>query len=295
MSDTLVSPEIYTPPGCKPLSEIGDAQIRVGLQGPAFSGKTTAALTFPNPIILSIDRKVSAHSHRSDVILIPFHDVTFVDKIVKRDGLQAPPNRKDALIRWLSTEGIKLKSNQTLILDHSTGIEENFHIWFNFNENELASTKNGMIDSFVRWNMAKAYFEELHSCLKSVPANVIYICHETPKYDKEGKDTGKLRPLLAGQSGDKLGQNLTDFFRSIPIAKPKNPEAVKKFKEVWRLSDSTYEEWITSTDTAHETIYLWQTQADDVCDCGTNSLFNSPKYVIANHKTFLKYRKTKTT
>lgn len=294
MSDTL-SQDIYIPPNCKPLSEIGDSQIRIGIQGPPFGGKTTASLTFPNPIVLSFDRKVSAHTHRKDVIIVPFHDVAFVERYAKRAGLQAPVNRKDALPIWLNTEGVKLKSNQTLIVDGSTGIEENFHIWYNFHEDDLATTKSGNIDGLVRWDMAKSYFEEIHTCLKSVPANVIYICHEVDAVDKEGKPNGKVRPLLSGQPGRKLGGNLTDLFRAITIPKPLDDTQRDKLKKWAKIDNIVLEEWIKSTPDDHQTIYLWQTCADDVCECGTSSLTGVPKYVIASYKTFEKYRKNKTT
>lgn len=47
--------ELYIPPGCTTLDKIEDSQIRVGIQGPPFSGKTTAALTFPNPVAASFE------------------------------------------------------------------------------------------------------------------------------------------------------------------------------------------------------------------------------------------------
>ena len=287
---TLPAPKIYTPPWCGSLAELPDGQIRCGIQGPPFEGKTTAALTFPNPIILSFDRKVTAHNHRTDVILVPFHDVGFVDKIVKRDGILAPPNRKEALIKWLNTEGIKLTTDQTLILDGSTGIEESYHLWFKQNESALAVGRDGSINSFAEWKYKNNYFEELHSCLKSVPCNVIYITHEAPDRDKKGELNGKIRPLLTGQSGDKLAGNFTDFFRAIAISKPATPEQRKKVMDWGKIDEGTLNEWIASTPSDHSTVYLWQTQSDELCDCGTSSMRGCPKYVIASYKTFSKYR-----
>lgn len=296
MTTTPTQDEIYRPPGCPRLSDIPPEQIRVGIQGPPFEGKTTASLTFPNPIILSVDRKVSAHTHRDDVILIPFHDTTFVDTIVKRPGTKAPPQRKEALITWLQTEGIKLKRNQTLILDGSTGIEEEYHIWYKFNELELAVVSgSGKIDSFVEWNLKKKYFEELHLCLKSVPANVVYICHETADRDKKGELNGKVRPLLTGQSGDKLGGNLTDLFRAMAVSKPRDKEQGDKLMKWAGIDATTLAEWVASTPPVCQTIYLWQTQADELCDCGTSSMLNAPKYVLAHYNSFLKYGKKQTT
>lgn len=291
---TQPTPKIYVPPKCSMLSDLGDSQIRLGLQGAPFSGKTTASLSFPNPIILSFDRKVSAHKHRTDVVLVPFHDVKFVS-LYASWGQTEPVNRKDALTTWLRKEGIKVDASQTLILDGATTIEESFHSWFSYHESSLALTAKGEIDSFVRWNMAKEYFEELHLCLKSVPCNVIFICHENPITDKQGRDTGKFRPLLAGQSGNKFGGNLTDLFRSWAIDKPKTEERFKEMCKKFVLTESEGKEWCASTPDDHATIYLWQTQSDDICDCGTSSLKHQPKFVIASYNAFLKYRKPITT
>lgn len=295
MTQPTQDEQIYRPPGCPRLSDIPPEQIRAGIQGPPFEGKTTASLTFPNPIILSIDRKVSAHTHRDDVILIPFHDVKFVNSVVPKDGINAPVNRKEALIKWLSTEGTKLSRQQTLILDGSTGIEEEYHIWYKFHEQELALSKTGQIDSFVEWNLKKKYFEELHLCLKSVPANVVYICHETADRDKKGELNGKVRPLLTGQSGDKLGGNLTDLFRAMAVSKPRDKEQGDKLMKWAGIDAGTLAEWVASTPPICQTIYLWQTQADELCDCGTSSMLNAPKYVLAHYNSFLKYGKKQTT
>lgn len=288
---TQPTPKIYMPPSCSMLSSLGDSQIRLGLQGAPFSGKTTASLTFPNPIILSFDRKVSAHRHREDVILVPFHDVQFVGKYASWAQVE-PVNRKDALLAWLRKEGVKIGPTQTLIIDGITAVEESFHSWFGHHESSLAVTKKGEIDSFVRWNMLKNYFEEIHLCCKSVPSNVIFICHETPLYDKDGKWSGKFRPLLAGQSGDKFGGNLTDFFRSHAIAKPKTPDEVKRFTDKFAMGNVELgKQYVDSTPSDHETVYLLQTQEDDLCDCGTSSLKGQPKFILPSYTDFSKYRK----
>jgi hypothetical protein len=294
-TDTIVTqptPQIYIPPKCGMLSEIGDSQIRLGLQGPGFSGKTTGSLTFPNPAIVSLNRKVNAHKHRTDVVLIPFHDPKFVAGYASW-GQQEPINRKDALIAWLRKEGVKMSPSQSLILDGASDIEESFHSWFSYHEVELAMSKrSGEIDERVRWNMAKSYFEELHLCLKSVPCNVIFICHETAVYDKDGKATGKVRPLLSGQPGDKFNTNLTDFFRSWAISKPKTDDERKRFTDKFAMAKTDLgKQYIESTPSDHETIYLWQTQGDDIVDAGTSSLKGQPKFILPTYTDFCKYRK----
>ena len=60
--------EQYIPKGAVSLNTITvKPQIRLGLQGYSGTGKTWAALTFPNPIVLNLDRGLGAHTGRSDV------------------------------------------------------------------------------------------------------------------------------------------------------------------------------------------------------------------------------------
>lgn len=286
MNDTI---PLYTPKGCSTLDKLGDSQIRAAIQGPAFSGKTTAALTFPNPVALSFDRKVTAHKHRTDVIIVPFFDNDFVDSVVKRAGVINPPNRKDALIHWLETEGLGLTKDQTLIVDNCSEIEKAYHVWFDVNKH-LAITKGGEKNEFIEWRLKNDYFDELHTCFKALKCNVIFIAHEAPDRDKKGELNGKFRPILTGQSGDKLGSNFTDYFRAIAITKPVTPDQQKKVKDWAGIDDATLKEWIASVPALHQTIYLWQTQEDEQCDCGTSSLRNCPKYILADYKSFNKYR-----
>lgn len=280
---------IYRPTGCLALSELPhEPQIRVGLQSPPFGGKTTAALTFPNPVVLSFDQKLGAHHHRSDVIEVPFWDGFFVDKIVKRDGLQSPPNRKDALLKWLGTEAIKLTRDQTLVIDGSTGIQTSFHVQYNLNP---VITKSGEIDGFAEWKFKAQYFGELVSMIKALKCHVVYICHESPDRDKKGELTGGVRPLLTGQFGDELASHFTDFFRSITVPKPSAEKYEDFKKKIAGGSDSFAKELIASTPEDHETIYLWRTQSDQYVKCGTSSMFNAPKFIIANYSSFARYRK----
>lgn len=280
--------QIYTPAGCSTLDVLEDGQVRCGIQGPGFSGKTTAALTFPNPIVASFDRKVTAHTYRTDVINVPFYDGEFCDKIVRRNGLQTPPNRRDALLKWLSTEGLKLTPSQTLLMDNSTGIEEAFHTQYWLSP---VISKSGEVDSFAEWRQKVDFFGDLHSAFKALRCNVVYLTHEAPDRDKKGEINGKVRPLLTGQAGDKLIANFTDWFASITINKPITSDQGDKIMKWAGIDKSTLEEWIASTPATHQTIYLWQTTSDDLRSCGTTTLHNVPKYVLANYSSFAKYRR----
>lgn len=285
-----MSDDIYKPPGCETLDKLPDGQIRFGIQGPPFSGKTTAALTFPNPIILSFDRKTNAHIARADVINVPFYDPLYVDTIVKRDGIQCPCNRKDALLVWLDKHGSKLSNLQTLIIDGNTGIDEAYQDWWKQNP-QLGYTQGGQVNKFKEFTLKNEFFADIHVALKALKCHVVYICHETPERDKSGELTGKVRPLLSGQAGDKLASNMTDFLRAIVVSKPKNDEQVKKCKEWAGIDDATLKEWIASTPPHCQSIYLWQTQEDEIFDGGTSSMFAAPKFILANYNSFAKYKR----
>lgn len=279
---------LYVPKGASLIKDLPPSQIRVVIQGPPFSGKTTAALTFPNPVVLSFDRKVSAHKHRDDVVVVPFYSPEFVDSLVKRPSPITPTNRKEALIKWLESEGLNITPEQTLIIDNCSEVEKSFHVWFD-NNKHLAITKDGDFNQYKEWDLKIDYFDSLHTALKACHCHVVFIAHETPQRNKKGELTGKNKPLLSGQSGDKLGGNFTDYFRATTITKPTTEDQFKKTVEWARTDLSTVKDWCSKVG-QHDTIYLWQTCADEECDCGTSSMRGCPKYVYASYESFLKYK-----
>lgn len=287
-------PALYKPKGSIYLSEIEDSSIRLGIQGAPFSGKTTAALTFPNPVIISFDKKISAHLHRTDVPLIPFYNPAFVDTIIKRAGTQAPPETKDAIIKWLQTEGLKLSHEQTLLVDGLTGIEDWFHIWYKYNENELALSKKGEFNKFVQWDLKKQFFTELWNAFKAMSCDIVMVTHEQDDRNKDGSYNGKIKPLLTGQAADKMCGNFTDWVRQLVISKPKDEESLTKIMAKYGVSKATVKEWCDATPTEYGSIHLWQTQGDDILDGGCSSLENTPKFILSNYKTLLRYKKNKT-
>jgi len=248
-------------------------------------------LTFPNPVIASFDKKLNQHLHRTDVIQVPFWSDDFVNSIVERPGTEAPVNRKDALTKWLETDAQNLTSTQSLIIDGSTFVEESYHKWFKYNEHELALAKSGKINDYAEWNYKKSYFEDLFNVFKTLKCNIIYICHESPDRDDKGRLNGKLRPLMTGQVGDKMAGNFTDWFRMKVCDKPTTKEARDELKKRAGIDDETLEEWIKSVPENYMAIHLLQTQDDDMFSGGSSSLFNAPKFVLANYSVFNKYKR----
>lgn len=285
---------IYKPPGSSSLDKAPVApQVRLGLQGYPGVGKTWEALTSPNPIVMNLDRGLGAHVGREDVIDVPFYSPSFVDSIIKRDGLRAPPNRKDAILIWLASEAMKLSSSQTLIIDSCTQLQNAHLAQYNLNPK---ITKSGKVDDFGLYADKLSYFGEVCEQLKLLPCNVIFLSHETAARDTEGDLNGQVRPLLSGQFGDQLSSHFTDWFRCHAVAKPESEDTKKRFLEkICFGSKELMEELINSTKPEHKTIYLFQTMNDDMCKCKTSSLIDAPKYIIAHWSSFLKYRRKQTT
>lgn len=277
---------LYTPTGSVQLSTCTTPQqIRLGIQGPPKNGKTYGALSFPNPMVLSLDRGLGAHSHRADAFEIPMWNATFVDKIVPRTGLNAPSNRKDAVTKWLAGEATKLTENQTLVIDGLTGLQNAYTAWYAQNP---VLTKQGKVDDFAEWRIKVEWFGEICEQLKSLKCHVVFIGHETLDRNKEGDLNGMVRPLVTGQFGDQLASHFTSWFRAMAVGKPKD-EGKEMFKKKYGCDDATLREWVGSNDT--ESIFLWQTISDSIVSCGTSDLIKAPKYVLQDYKSFEKYRR----
>src|SRR5665213_2229005 len=161
--------DIYKPQGCLTLAETTETQsIRLGIQSPPGLGKTFSALTFPFPTVLNFNKGLGAHAGRSDVIDIPFWSAPFVDKIQQRAGTSLPPNKKDALTKWLGGEGLKLTANQTLVMDAMTEIEAAFHVQYVAEGGAPVTSKGGFdkYDEFKKKLTWYSYFIEQLKTLK---------------------------------------------------------------------------------------------------------------------------------
>lgn len=290
---------LFKPTGATNLSEVGySTQLRIGIQGLPKTAKTYAALTFPNPIVLSYDRGLIAHIGR-DIIEVPMYDNAWVEQLSSRgtpeymdvrsqERKPRPYDRKGALLKFLYGDATKLTKEQTLIIDGGTGIQSAFHIGYWTNP---AIDKDGKIKPYEEYNRKIAYFTEMALCFKALACNVVYICHESQDRNDKGDLNGRIRPLLSGAFQDELQSHFTDWFRARVVEKPADkPEAIKEFKAKYLLTDNLYKEWIESTDKEHRAIYLWQTYSDEICNCGT-SLKNVPKFIPSNYNSIKKYQR----
>ena len=285
---------MHIPSGCKPLSETTTTpQIRLGIQGFPGTGKTFAALTFPNAVVLNLDRGLGAHIGRNDVIEVPLYSIDFVKQNMKMPAYH-PSALKEVIVKWIESEGRKLAPEQTLVVDGLSDLEIAYHRWFTANS-ALFLTKSGTVDGFAEWTVKKTYFGELGALFKELACNVILLTHEVDLKDKNGVQgpvySGKIRPLLTGAAGDALIKDFSDWFRQHAIAKPTDfanirPEQVKAD---WGITVDEFKKLCASTPTS--CIYAWQTQADNIFDAKASSLNGAPKFIPATYESFLKYRR----
>lgn len=283
--DNITTTPIYIPPKCYPLSEVKLAQIRLFLQGDGGTGKTWSSLTFKNPIILSTDRGAGAHTGRTDVHEIPFHSPEFVRSICPDSS--GVINVKDATLKWLKTEGRKLTEDQTLVIDNLTGLASAFHL---FEEaHPTMSSRTGKRDEFAIWGNKVDYFGELCNILKSLKCHVVFIGHETPDRGKDGELNGKLRPLITGQFADQLKSHFTDYVRQLSASKPTDYTKIKP-ESLANWGMKSIDEFKAMCDTyPRNTIYFWQLESDDMCNCKVSSLVNFPRYIPANFESFKQF------
>lgn len=279
--------DIYIPPNCRTLADPSAIQqIRVGIQGFPGVGKTWAALTFPNPIVLNLDRGLGAHQGRSDVLEIPFYEAKFSGGKLEL---------KDRLVAWLDREGPKLSNSQTLIFDSLSCLQTSYHLWFDANRMSFL-TKAGKVDEFAEFQVKNKYMGEIFDNLfKSFKCNIVLLCHESERADKPttvgqpGEYTGKIRPLLTGAYGDTIVKDFTDWFRQHAGEKPKDYSALTpETLANWGLK--TKEEFRAMCDSfPRNTIYYWETDSNNRSDGKAGSLVGFPKFIPANYQSFSKY------
>lgn len=262
---------MYKPEGSISLAERKFKQIRLGVQSAPFAGKTTAVLTAPNPVVADFDNKLSetnalyAGKKMEDIIIVPFYDAAFCDKIKPREAAIYAPNRRDAFLLWLMKEAPKLQSDQTLIIDSWTMLQEAFDQQQGYEKAYVKSgPKQGSEDPRVFWDKKLEFSEDVCSRLKTLNCHVIITFHEQSDRDAEGNLTGKVKAFMQGQFRDKLKGHFTDWFRQHAV--------VNK--------------------TTQKTEWLWQTIPDNIADCGTH-LYNLKPMVAATWDVFVnpdKYR-----
>jgi len=208
-------------PGSTPSD--GGNRNTILLVGAPFTGKSTAAATFPNPVFLDFDHKAPAGT-----TTIPFWDAQFVDKLAPRKNPNHRPNVKDALLNYFSRHILtsdtaqRIPFDHTIILDSMSKLEENIHQ--QIKQEGIPIGKGGQPDGFHLWKVKLDYLSDLFSIIQAWPGTFICIMHETPEYNESGGQTGRIKPLLSGSYADKIASKFTCMFRQRVIpATPSTP------------------------------------------------------------------------
>lgn len=250
----------YIPTYATKLKDSSQNPLRVAIQGAPHTGKTWAALTFPNPVVLDFDNKMGAHMEREDVLRIPFYDNAFIEQLSKEYGLPFKAgnpmvvNRFVILMSWVAREIGKFAPEQTIILDSWTMLQNNFDAWAEATPS--LSKERGEVDRFEFWGRKQKLNRQLLEMIKSTPAAVVVTFHESKDMNSEGIPTGKLNPLMTGAMKEQLGQHFTDWYRQTA---ENRADANKK--------------------PTGEVDYLWQVKPNDICNCCC-----SVKSIIADNK-----------
>lgn len=204
---------MYIPKDSVNLKDLKILKTRTGIQGPPGSGKTTSALTFPNPVVYNFDDGLSGHFGKN-VIEIPAWSAEWTTArgfVPSKPGKSKHPNRKDCFVDWLEKEGMKLESDQTFILDSWTTLQDAFDM-----EQVLHPkvTKGGDIDDFAFWAQKIDYSDAVMVWLRSLKCHVVVLFHEIQTRDPAtGQLLQKIDPLMQGGFLKKLKVHFPNFFR----------------------------------------------------------------------------------
>lgn len=182
--------------------------MRVGIMGFPGSGKTTAALTFPNPIVLSYDSK-----EPKGCDIIPFYNSEFEKEMSNGLPLRYSGVR-GALLKWLHEEAPKAPQGTTFILDSWTHMMNALDIWHNKMANILfASKRTKEVDTFEIHADRLLFAQEVMKEIKSLPYTFVITFHEQVERDENGRPTGMLKPLMKGQFSDQIASYMSVFIR----------------------------------------------------------------------------------
>lgn len=239
----------------KPLSTSKVGQF-ILMVGPPFSGKTTACLTFPNPVFINLDNKLPAGA-----LCVPFHEAAFCDRWAPRSSTTVPPNRKDAVQQWLYNRISTIDPDITLILDSFSSLTDAFHLQAEYVDN-IGATGRGARDTRAIFGAKLAYLEAVFTLLKALPCRVIVTAHTMPEYNEKGDPTGGVKPFCTGSFSDKIAGYATDILRSHIVRDPQT-RAI-----------------ITDPKTGEVTGYQWKLTPDNVCPM-TNTLLKLPPGVTS--------------
>jgi len=173
-------------------------------------GKTWAALTFPNPLVLNTDNKLP----RGRVIAnIPMHDQEYQRELFRAYGKKSEfVNMRDAVKLWFEQEMHKIDQRATtLVIDSWTMINNACDV--QGNKEVKPSPRTGELDKRQMWGEKLNYCFYLHEMLKQYQGTIISVCHEFIERDDKGQPITGFSPLFTGGFKDQFAAHYTNFWR----------------------------------------------------------------------------------
>lgn len=198
-------------------------QKRILVLGDPGTGKTRFALSAPNPFVADFDNQLSKFKKDdtdfgrdlpAEIPSYPFYDPDAINKIL------GSSIRPVALLTFLKNDGKKLASNQTLIIDSLTTLNDSVHTHF---WNVTPQNKDKEKDGFAFWDLVKDYYTDLHIALLTLKCHVIVCAHLKPIYSKSGAAIVGYKPLIEGSFNQRMGIYYTDVVCTVVKAKLGTP------------------------------------------------------------------------
>jgi len=233
---------------------------RVLILGDPGEGKTTSALSFPNPLVIDFDNQLAKFRESHEFNSLPFHDVEWVEANFKTR------NRPQALLTFLKTDGKKLATEQTVILDSLSILNDHVQKWL-WDSCPMSKQDKTEKDGFAYWDSILDYYVELHNALIVMPCNIAVCAHLKPVYHKTNSMITGYKPVVEGSFSQRIGSYYTDVVRCCVKAKL-GPEV--KDNRTMNVQ------------------YLWQIHSDEYVQCKSSRKDKSLMYVEANYKELLK-------
>lgn len=199
------------------MNELAQENIRLLLQGPPGSGKTTAALNFPGVVLIDIDvnsagpRRYHRKRNNPEPVAVyridqkkdgsPIGGGIIGDDVASARGL-AP--RYDRLNEVL-IEAQKNPECRTIVIDSATGLSDVLFAWTQVKQ---SFPKDGR----QTFGFFLNYGKQLINTLTSMNKHIVLIAHERIEKDQMTQ-VDQYRVAWPGQLGDYIGAFFTNVWR----------------------------------------------------------------------------------
>lgn len=190
------------------------------LVGPPLSGKTTVAMQFPDPYIISTDHKI-----KNAVSRLPNGKLWWFDYVdVDDTGAVLSPDKHWTRATDLLKKAMSDPRIRTIIWDNLSDLSTMLqtHIISASNSSKQLSVAGEKVMEMSQWQPFKLLMQRSIALARSSGKIFIVCCHEAIDKD-EVTGTLTYRPLVPGQLRDQLGGFFTDVWRTEVETTPGKP------------------------------------------------------------------------